>query len=186
MKWVTIKKAAELSGYSPTAIEHKRESGLWAEGDIWFRAPDGQILLSVERIKSWTDGGASIPQQRPKLTETRSNQSLNLAQAAKFLNIHPHTCARMTRAGRIPGCKIGRAYVYHQDILDDYLRDQCQKTSKYSNPQTPASSTSAITSAEKHLQSRLALLALRTRRNSTGARNSESGLPSRSEGSEPK
>jgi hypothetical protein len=81
MEWVTIEKAAELSGYSPKAIEHKRESGLWAEGDIWFRAPDGQILLSVERIKSWADGGASAPQQRPQLTETRSNQSLNLAQA---------------------------------------------------------------------------------------------------------
>jgi hypothetical protein len=63
MKWVTIKKAAELTGYSPKAIEHKRENGTWLEGAIWIKAPDGRILISTEGIEAWAEGQALPPQQ---------------------------------------------------------------------------------------------------------------------------
>jgi excisionase family DNA binding protein len=46
------------------------------------------------------------------------SDSLTLAQAAEFLKIHPDTCARLTKARKIPGCKIGRAWVYHRALLD--------------------------------------------------------------------
>lgn len=37
MKWVTIKKAAELSGYSRKAIEHKIGNGVWQNGLVWIK-----------------------------------------------------------------------------------------------------------------------------------------------------
>jgi hypothetical protein len=64
MKWVTIKKAAELSGYSAKAIEHKRERGVWVQGDIWIKAPDGRIPISIEGIERWAEGQVFVPQLR--------------------------------------------------------------------------------------------------------------------------
>jgi hypothetical protein len=68
MKWVTIKKAAELSGYSAKAIEHKRAEGVWLEGDVWIKAPDGRILISIEGIEQWAEGQASLPQRQYRLS----------------------------------------------------------------------------------------------------------------------
>jgi hypothetical protein len=64
MKWVTVKKAAEITGYSAKAIDRKRESGVWLEGDIWIRAPDGRILISPEGIEKWAEGQVFVPQVR--------------------------------------------------------------------------------------------------------------------------
>jgi hypothetical protein len=61
VKWVTIKKAAELSGYSEKAIQRKRECGVWLEGDIWIKAPDGHILISSEGIERWAEGQVYVP-----------------------------------------------------------------------------------------------------------------------------
>lgn len=62
MKWVTIKKAAELSGYSEKAIEAKRADGTWLEGVVWIKAPDGRILISPDGIDQWAEGRVFAPQ----------------------------------------------------------------------------------------------------------------------------
>jgi hypothetical protein len=62
VKWVTAKKAAELSGYSEKAIERKRQSGVWLEGVIWKKAPDGRIMISTEGIDAWVEGQVVAPQ----------------------------------------------------------------------------------------------------------------------------
>lgn len=62
MKWVTVKKAAELSGYSEKAIDRKREDGIWLEGVIWRKAPDGRIMISPDAIDAWVEGR---PQHQP-------------------------------------------------------------------------------------------------------------------------
>lgn len=56
MKWVTIKKAAELSCYSEKEIEAKRADGTWFEGVVWIKAPDGRILISPDGIDQWAEG----------------------------------------------------------------------------------------------------------------------------------
>jgi hypothetical protein len=61
VKWVTIKKAAELSGYTEKAIEAKRAAGVWLEGLIWRKAPDGRIMVSPEGIDAWVEGRAFAP-----------------------------------------------------------------------------------------------------------------------------
>ena len=39
-RWVMIKRAAELTGYSEDAIRHKVKDGTWAQGRVWRKAPD--------------------------------------------------------------------------------------------------------------------------------------------------
>jgi len=54
--------------------------------------------------------------------------TLGLIQAAAFLKLHPEELRRRAKAGMIPGAKVGRAWVFLQDDLADYLR------SLYSRP----------------------------------------------------
>ena len=53
--------------------------------------------------------------------------SMTITDAAAFLKIHPDTLALRCRAGLIPGCKIGRSWVFHRGLLDEYLRRRCQE-----------------------------------------------------------
>ncbi len=46
----------------------------------------------------------------------------NLAGAAHFLRIHPEELRQRAKAGRVPGAKIGRAWVFLEDDLVAYLR----------------------------------------------------------------
>lgn len=50
MKWVTVKKAAELSGYSEKAIEACAENGFLRYGEMWIRAPDRRVMLNAELL----------------------------------------------------------------------------------------------------------------------------------------
>lgn len=59
-RWVLIPKAAELLGYSKTAIEHKVKNGTWAQGRIWRKARDGRIFINIEEVDKWVE---SAPQQ---------------------------------------------------------------------------------------------------------------------------
>jgi excisionase family DNA binding protein len=68
------------------------------------------------------------PEAAPASGVSAASPSLSLTEAAAFLHIHPDTCASLTRTGVIPGCKIGRAWVYHRDVLDEYLRERCRST----------------------------------------------------------
>lgn len=51
---VTIEKFAELSGYTKFAIRTKIARGVWREREVWFRAPDGRILISNAGYDIWT------------------------------------------------------------------------------------------------------------------------------------
>jgi excisionase family DNA binding protein len=48
--------------------------------------------------------------------------TLNLQQAAKFLNMHPVTVQEKARAGIIPGAKPGKFWTFIEDDLAAYLR----------------------------------------------------------------
>ena len=58
MKWVTIKKYAEQSGYSEDAIRAKIKRGIWRIEKHWRKAPDNRILINVEAIQLWVEGKA--------------------------------------------------------------------------------------------------------------------------------
>ena len=52
--------------------------------------------------------------------------TLNLQQAAEFLKIHPVTLGDKARAGKIPGAKIGKCWVFVDIDLIEHIRAQYQ------------------------------------------------------------
>ncbi len=57
-RYVTIRKAVELTGYSEDAIRTKKARGEWLEGREWVRSPDGRILIDLEGYERWARGEA--------------------------------------------------------------------------------------------------------------------------------
>src|SRR5438034_551946 len=55
-------------------------------------------------------------------------RTFGLQEAAAFLRCHPEELRRRAKAGHIPGAKVGRAWVFLEQDLADYLR------SLYSQP----------------------------------------------------
>lgn len=53
MRFVTVKKFAEQSGYSINAINCKIDKGIWLEGKEWIKAPDGRRLIDLKEFEKW-------------------------------------------------------------------------------------------------------------------------------------
>ena len=51
-------------------------------------------------------------------------RTLDLAEAAALLKVHPKTLERLARVGTVPACKVGRAWVFLDDLLFDHLVTQ--------------------------------------------------------------
>ena len=54
-QWVLIKRFAEITGYSENAVRHKVKSGVWLEGRVWRKAPDGRIFLNLDEFERWVE-----------------------------------------------------------------------------------------------------------------------------------
>lgn len=57
-RWVLIKKFAEMTGYSENAVRHKIKGGVWVEGRIWKKAPDGRVFVNVDEFERWVESQA--------------------------------------------------------------------------------------------------------------------------------
>lgn len=55
--FVVLSKAAELTGYTVKAIEHKIDNGQWVEGREWVKAPDGRRMVSMKGYEQWVMRG---------------------------------------------------------------------------------------------------------------------------------
>ena len=55
MKWVTIRRFSELSGYSEEAVRMKTKNGTWAYKVHFTKAPDGRILINLEEVQKWVE-----------------------------------------------------------------------------------------------------------------------------------
>ena len=44
-------------------------------------------------------------------------KTLNLREAAEMLKVHPKTLERLARRGEVPACKVGRCWVFVEDLL---------------------------------------------------------------------
>jgi len=56
MKWITISKLCELTGYTENAIRAKIKNGVWLFERHWRKAPDGRILFNPHAIEAWVEG----------------------------------------------------------------------------------------------------------------------------------
>lgn len=57
-RWVLVRKFAELTGYSENAVRHKIKGGVWVEGRIWKKAPDGRVFVNVDEFERWVESQA--------------------------------------------------------------------------------------------------------------------------------
>lgn len=57
VEWVTISQAAAATGYTEKAIRRKMQEGVWVEGGLWRRAPDGRIMVNLRRYDRWVETG---------------------------------------------------------------------------------------------------------------------------------
>lgn len=53
---VTIRRFAELSGYSEKAVRRKIERGDWLEGFEYHRAPTGGVTIYLPGFNRWAQG----------------------------------------------------------------------------------------------------------------------------------
>jgi hypothetical protein len=56
-RYVTIEEAAMRTGYTISAINHKIDNGVWIEGKVWVRAPDGRRLVDRDGYERWVRSG---------------------------------------------------------------------------------------------------------------------------------
>lgn len=56
--YVSIPVAAVLTGYTEKAIRRKIEDGKWREGEVWRKAPDGRVMISMKGFARWVEHGA--------------------------------------------------------------------------------------------------------------------------------
>lgn len=56
LRYLTIPKFAAESGYTEDAIRAKIKQGVWLEGIVWKKAPDGRVLIDIEGYLVWVEG----------------------------------------------------------------------------------------------------------------------------------
>jgi excisionase family DNA binding protein len=48
-------------------------------------------------------------------------RTLDLGEAARLLKVHPKTLQKLARQGKVPACKLGRAWVFVEHLLEAHL-----------------------------------------------------------------
>lgn len=55
--YVRVPLAAIITGYTEKAIRRKIADGVWLEGKVWRKAPDGSVLISIKGYTEWVATG---------------------------------------------------------------------------------------------------------------------------------
>ena len=58
------------------------------------------------------------------MIEMRAMRTLDLKEAARFLNMNPESLRQKAKAGTVPGAKVGKSWVFIEEDLADYIRSQ--------------------------------------------------------------
>lgn len=59
IRYVTISRFTEASGYTEHAIRTKIRDGVWREGQEWVKAPDGRCLIDIVGYNAWVASGSA-------------------------------------------------------------------------------------------------------------------------------
>lgn len=85
-KYVTIKKMADLTGYSEQAIRDKICQGVWSF-PIVRKAPDSRTLISLEDYDKWVEMGEAL--EPPRKALLKSPSCIRESNARKGSNSSP-------------------------------------------------------------------------------------------------
>ena len=53
VRYVQLRKFAEMAGYTEATIRGKIQRGEWRQGHEYRRAPDGGLLIDLEGYDTW-------------------------------------------------------------------------------------------------------------------------------------
>lgn len=67
LEWMLLPLFCGYTGYTVKAVRRKIEDGIWLEGRMFRRAPDGHITINLQEYYSWVNAGA-----RASLDERRT------------------------------------------------------------------------------------------------------------------
>lgn len=87
--FVTIPKFAADSGYTKGAIRTKIRDGVWREGEVWVKAPDGRVLISVEGYNEWVASGSTTAFGRLRPAASRPTSTKRATGAASGSGLSP-------------------------------------------------------------------------------------------------
>jgi len=60
VRFVTIKKFCELTGFTAAAVYTRKAKGVWLEGGVWRYAPGSKkILIDLQAYDAWVENGDS-------------------------------------------------------------------------------------------------------------------------------
>ena len=68
VRFVTISRHSQISGYSEDAIRTKIRDGVWLQGHEYQKAPDGRILIDLEGYDQWVEQGRGSGRSPRRLT----------------------------------------------------------------------------------------------------------------------
>ena len=83
LKWITLQKFAESSGYTEVAARAKIYRGEWVQGIHWKYAPDNRILMNIEEYCKWAEA-------KPTRISMRGKRQLSLASDGVTGASDPH------------------------------------------------------------------------------------------------
>jgi hypothetical protein len=75
LDYLTIKKFCAESGYTEDACYSKMSSGVWLEGEVWIKAPDGRIHIRLKGYYAWLEqqSPVSVLPQKPRRLRERAD-----------------------------------------------------------------------------------------------------------------
>jgi hypothetical protein len=53
LRFITIDKFSEATGYTAEAVRAKIKRGDWLQGQLFVKAPDNRILIDTEAFEKW-------------------------------------------------------------------------------------------------------------------------------------
>lgn len=76
-KYVLLPLAEKLTGYTVKAMEQKIDSGVWLEGEVWMRSPDGRRHIIMEGYHRWVEAGRGLcPAKRRSKSASQRTESI--------------------------------------------------------------------------------------------------------------
>lgn len=109
MRYLTVKKFANESGYTQTAIKSNISNGTWVEDGVWKRAPDNRILIDVQGYEDWVVNGGNRARLAPPSWPSGSQEEPELTcdkiherRLAELIGTTPKALEHKRREGIIP------------------------------------------------------------------------------------
>lgn len=91
LRYMTIPKFAEESGYTEDAIRTKIRDGIWMEGKVWKKAPDNRVLIIVEGYEEWVETGGVLKVRRRPASKSASCIGASVAGKGSLSSPRPLT-----------------------------------------------------------------------------------------------